>query len=245
MRINYTLTAAVAALGLCAIAPGANAGSVAQSSAAAAVDNQAIASANSTFELIRGGFGGGRGGGFGGGRGFGGGGRGFGGGFGRGFGGMGGMRAFGGMGGMRGMRTFGGMRGMRAFGGRRVFAGRAFGPRMRGISRGRRAAFAGRVGRRGGFVRGVGPRGRFVAGRRFAGRGAFVRGGRFARNTRFFRGRRFVRVFRGGRWIWAPVGLYAGWWDGYGYGYGGSCYWNCRAAGYGPGYCSAYAFNFC
>jgi hypothetical protein len=38
--------------------------------------------------------------------------------------------------------------------------------------------------------------------------------------------------------------------DGYGYdGYddygGGSCYWNCRRSGYGPGYCRAYASNFC
>jgi hypothetical protein len=32
----------------------------------------------------------------------------------------------------------------------------------------------------------------------------------------------------------------------YGYGYGGgSCYWNCRSAGYGPSYCSVYAYNFC
>lgn len=39
---------------------------------------------------------------------------------------------------------------------------------------------------------------------------------------------------------------------GFGYDYGnpywydnGSCYWNCRNAGYGPGYCQAYAYNFC
>jgi hypothetical protein len=31
------------------------------------------------------------------------------------------------------------------------------------------------------------------------------------------------------------------WWGGG----GGSCYWNCRAAGFGPGYCSVYAYNFC
>ena len=36
-----------------------------------------------------------------------------------------------------------------------------------------------------------------------------------------------------------------------GYGYndtyygGGSCYWNCRSSGYGPGYCRSYAVNFC
>jgi hypothetical protein len=39
----------------------------------------------------------------------------------------------------------------------------------------------------------------------------------------------------GGVWYWwGPVGVY-----------GGSCYWNCRNAGFGPGYCSAYSFNFC
>ena len=36
---------------------------------------------------------------------------------------------------------------------------------------------------------------------------------------------------------------------GFGYDYpyygGGSCYWNCRNSGFGPSYCSAYAFNFC
>ncbi len=26
---------------------------------------------------------------------------------------------------------------------------------------------------------------------------------------------------------------------------GGSCYWNCRAAGYGPGFCSVNAYDFC
>ena len=37
-----------------------------------------------------------------------------------------------------------------------------------------------------------------------------------------------------------------GCYGGYGYGNGGgSCYWNCRAQGFGPGYCSAYAYNFC
>ncbi|MGO9174362.1 MAG: hypothetical protein ACLP7P_20685 [Rhodomicrobium sp.] len=39
----------------------------------------------------------------------------------------------------------------------------------------------------------------------------------------------------GGVWYWwGPVGVY-----------GGSCYWNCINAGFGPGYCSAYSFNFC
>jgi hypothetical protein len=162
------------------------------------------------------------------------------------------MRSFGGVGGMQGMR---------AFGGPRVLGGRAFGPRFRSFP-GRAAVFRGsRIGPRrfagrrvfagrGHFAR----RGRFVGTRAFAGRGRFARGGRFvgtrafAGRSRFIRGRRFVRVFRGGRWIWAPVGLYASWWDdGYwGDGYdGGSCYANCRASGYGPRYCSIYAYNFC
>ncbi len=46
--------------------------------------------------------------------------------------------------------------------------------------------------------------------------------------------------WRGGRWYWgAPlVGLGI-------YGYGNGCYWNCINSGYGPGYCQAYAYNFC
>ncbi|MGA8770096.1 MAG: hypothetical protein WB610_06955, partial [Rhodomicrobium sp.] len=45
----------------------------------------------------------------------------------------------------------------------------------------------------------------------------------------------------GGGWGW-PVGVgLAGW----GYGGGGSCYWNCRAAGYGPGFCSVNSYSFC
>lgn len=81
---------------------------------------------------------------------------------------------------------------------------------------------------------GVGPR--FSPGGHFAfgGHRAFVPGGRGA----FFHGRHgFVRH---GRFFPFAVGLY-----GYGYGYGGSCYWNCRTQGFGPGYCSAYAYNFC
>ena len=42
---------------------------------------------------------------------------------------------------------------------------------------------------------------------------------------------------------------YYGWGYGYpyyGYGYGGgSCFDNCIAAGYGPGYCTTYSANFC
>jgi hypothetical protein len=45
------------------------------------------------------------------------------------------------------------------------------------------------------------------------------------------RHRRFVN----GAWVWV--------WDDWGY--GGSCYTNCREAGYGPRYCSVYADNFC
>jgi hypothetical protein len=65
-----------------------------------------------------------------------------------------------------------------------------------------------------------------IAGRGFAGRSAFYHGHRG-----YWRGGRFFPFY--------GVGV----WD-YGYG-GGSCYWNCRAAGYGPGYCSAYSYNFC
>jgi hypothetical protein len=66
----------------------------------------------------------------------------------------------------------------------------------------------------------------------FGGRSAFFHGGR---HPAFFHGHRF---FRHGRFFGAPfygVGIYGG----------GGCYWNCRAAGFGPGYCSAYAWNFC
>jgi hypothetical protein len=84
-------------------------------------------------------------------------------------------------------------------------------------------------GQRFGSVRpNFGPRfGRFE-GRRFEG-GAF-RGGRSA----FYHGRR--GHWRHGHWYpFYGLGVYAG----------GSCYWNCRAQGYGPGYCRAYAYDFC
>jgi hypothetical protein len=32
---------------------------------------------------------------------------------------------------------------------------------------------------------------------------------------------------------------------GWGYDTGGSCYWNCRSAGYSAAYCRAHAWNFC
>ena len=79
-----------------------------------------------------------------------------------------------------------------------------------------------------GFGPHFGPGGHFGFGHR-----AFFHGGR----TAFFHGRR--GFFRHGHFFPFAVGLY-------GYGYGdGSCYWNCRAKGFGPGYCSAYAYNFC
>jgi hypothetical protein len=96
---------------------------------------------------------------------------------------------------------------------------------------------------RGGGMRGprfaavrTGPRGR-AAVVRGGNRTAFIRGRRVG--GRFVGGRR-VRYWRNGRWWWGPtaagIGVGAG---------GGSCYWNCRNAGHGPGFCRAYAFNYC
>jgi len=71
-----------------------------------------------------------------------------------------------------------------------------------------------------------------AGGRRGYSRAAIgARGGRYARGYGGYGYRRFARY--GGRGY------------GYGYGFGGSCYFNCRASGFGPGYCRAYAFNFC
>jgi hypothetical protein len=39
--------------------------------------------------------------------------------------------------------------------------------------------------------------------------------------------------WRSGHWIWLDLG------------WGDSCYANCIAAGFGPSYCSIYAYNFC
>ncbi len=101
MRMKWITTAAIAAVGFTFLAPGASAGSVAQSGAAA-VDNAAIAGAikGNAFELIRSGGGRGGGGGM-----RGGGGRGM------------HMRGGGGRGGMRGTRMGfrGHMRGGRHF----------------------------------------------------------------------------------------------------------------------------------
>jgi hypothetical protein len=67
----------------------------------------------------------------------------------------------------------------------------------------------------------------------------------FAGPSRSFAGRNFA----GGHWrhghFRRGIGPFAGFWYDYDYGYGGSCYWNCRNAGYGPSYCRAYADNFC
>ena len=51
--------------------------------------------------------------------------------------------------------------------------------------------------------------------------GGFHHGGHWGHGRRGY--------WRGGRW----------------YGGGGSCYWNCINAGYGPGYCSVNSWEFC
>ena len=56
-------------------------------------------------------------------------------------------------------------------------------------------------------------------------------------------------AFNGHRGYWRHGHFFpfygVGLWD-YGYGDGGgSCYWNCRSQGYGPGFCSANAYAFC
>ena len=85
---------------------------------------------------------------------------------------------------------------------------------------------------------GFGPR---FAGIPNAGFNRFGRVGAFnGRHAVFFHGRR--GFFRHGRFFpLVGVGLWD--WD-YGYG-GGSCYSNCLAAGYGPGFCSVNAYSFC
>ncbi len=58
-------------------------------------------------------------------------------------------------------------------------------------------------------------------------------------------GRGFARHFRHGHFREGPffgLGLDYGYSDWYG---GGSCYWNCRSEGHGPGYCQAYAWEYC
>jgi hypothetical protein len=59
-------------------------------------------------------------------------------------------------------------------------------------------------------------------------------GHRFRGRTAFYHGRR--GYWRGGWWVpFAGFGLYDD----------GNCYWNCRAQGYGPAYCRAFAYDFC
>jgi hypothetical protein len=70
-------------------------------------------------------------------------------------------------------------------------------------------------------------------GRVGGGHTAFYRGGRVGGRSASYRGGRGRGGYwRGGRW-------YGGWYAG------GSCYANCLALGYGPGYCSVYSYNFC
>jgi hypothetical protein len=219
MSIRKFTVAAVTAVGLSLGAYSASAGPVNEGAALSSV------TAPSTFTLVRGG--GGMGGG-----GMGHAGGGFGGGHGMAMGGhMGGMGGhMGGMGG-RGMHFGGPGIGGRSFAGpgfNRGFYGGRTGFYHPGIAG--RGIYAGRgfYGGRTAFYRpGIAGRG-IHAGRGFAGRTAFFHGHRgFWRHGHFF--------------PFVGVGL---WGLDYGYG-GGSCYWNCRAAGYGPGYCSAYAYNFC
>ncbi|MGO8953711.1 MAG: hypothetical protein ACLPWS_10170 [Rhodomicrobium sp.] len=90
----------------------------------------------------------------------------------------------------------------------------------------------------GGFGGGFGGFGGKAAGiGGYSGHPAFAPGGgRFAHRGHF-RGR---RRFFGGPFIgWGYDYDYPYWYDS------GSCYWNCRNSGYGPGYCRAYAYNFC
>ena len=133
------------------------------------------------------------------------------------------------------MGGFSGMGGMRAGG----IGGRHWWPIYggAGINRGFSAApgLAGRFyGGRNAFYRpGIAGR-RIYAGRGFnGGRSAFFHGRRgFFRHGRFFP---FVGV---GLWDWLWYGLLD-------YG-GGSCYWNCRAAGYGPSLLQRdTSYNFC
>jgi hypothetical protein len=94
--------------------------------------------------------------------------------------------------------------------------------RPRGVRAGgpRRAAVRG--GPRRAAVRGVGPRRAFVGGPRAA--------------RRRFAGSRRGRFWRHGRWYGPAIGVGIG---------GGSCYWNCRNAGHGRGFCRANAGRFC
>ena len=61
-------------------------------------------------------------------------------------------------------------------------------------------------------------------------------------------GRSFAGHFRHGHFRHGHFheGPFFGFGLDYGYPYGGgSCYWNCRSEGHGPGYCRAYAWEYC
>jgi hypothetical protein len=76
--------------------------------------------------------------------------------------------------------------------------------------------------------------GRFDGGRVRRFDGGRFEGQRFRGRTTFYHGKR--GYWRGGRWFpLVGFGLYEG----------GSCYWNCREQGYGPGYCRVNAYDFC
>ncbi len=112
--------------------------------------------------------------------------------------------------------TFTLIRGGRGGGGGGGFRGGAGGGGFRSFSSGR-SSFQSGPSLRSGSLR-FAPRISGIGGRRAYGA---LRGGR--------RG-----YWRGGRWYWYGGGYY-----------GGSCYSNCLAAGYGPAYCSTYAYDYC
>ena len=80
-------------------------------------------------------------------------------------------------------------------------------------------------------------------------RGGFVRPYAFAAPPVYYGGYSFRRtnlhwrqdyIGGWGGWVWEwPVGVGPVGWSGR------NCHWKCRAAGYRPGYCRMYAYNFC
>lgn len=91
--------------------------------------------------------------------------------------------------------------------------------------------------------------GNFTAGRTMGRPGVAMGRSTMRRGAMMGQGRTYAHhLNRGGGFV---GGSFAGW--GYGYnsdtpyseGDGGSCYWNCRNAGYGTGYCQSYSSNFC
>jgi hypothetical protein len=91
-----------------------------------------------------------------------------------------------------------------------------------------------------------GGHGNFTAGRTM-GRSTMGHNYTMGRSTMMGHGRMYARHFRHNRGFDGDA--FPLW--GYGYdslyleGGDASCYWNCRSAGYGPGYCQANAYNFC